>query len=298
METPSRPSVFRRRSFIVTSIAVPVLMAAAYEFGSLSVQVSVVGTLVGIVAGFLLSFLQEIEKTTSGLQISLSRLGALLPVSASPRLRLAFGHIVESLSFVATSPNHLFHDLACERVSDLGRDFRGLSRMQLDYVGTEAWRNAYADLLRRADLETYHSVAWLRMPDYWQDRPGEQSLQLNLDLVEQGVEIHRIVILRPSTCQENGQLVRPLYEWLQRQHDGGIRLQVVQEQALQREADLLADFGLYGEDAVGVLEVNPQSTTLRFKLSFNPDDLDTYRDRWERLRLYAQDWHPGQSGQS
>ena len=61
----------------------------------------------------------------------------------------------------------------------------------------------------------------------------------------------------------------------------------MRESELAGEPDLLADFGLYGDRATGIQELDEQSRTQRFVLRFDPRDLKLARDRWERLSLYA-----------
>ena len=71
------------------------------------------------------------------------------------------------------------------------------------------------------------------------------------------------------------------------QHDHGIWVLLVRESDIASEPDLLADFGIYGERATGVQELDDQSRTLRFILYFGPQNVRLARDRWTRLLLYA-----------
>ncbi len=69
----------------------------------------------------------------------------------------------------------------------------------LAFEGTESWRIIYEALLRGRHVFLYRSVAWAIRDQYWQDEPGKQSTQLNLQLVdEQTLNIERIVILNDS----------------------------------------------------------------------------------------------------
>jgi hypothetical protein len=57
---------------------------------------------------------------------------------------------------------------------------------------------------------------------------------------------------------------------------------------LVAEPDLMCDFGLYGNRACGLLELDGQCQTVRFTLDFSSQSLETYRERWRRLLLFSQ----------
>jgi hypothetical protein len=78
--------------------------------------------------------------------------------------------------------------------------------------------------------------------------------------------------------------IRP---WIEQQHDHGVWVSLVRESDVVCEPDLLVDFGIYGERAIGIQELDEQSRTMRFILHFDSQDLKLARDRWERLALYA-----------
>ena len=50
---------------------------------------------------------------------------------------------------------------------------------------------------------------------------------------------------------------------------------------------LLCDFGIYDNRATGVQELDEQSRTVRFQLSFVVSSVRLAQDRWTRLLLYA-----------
>ena len=120
-------------------------------------------------------------------------------------------------------------------------------------------------------MASYQSVAWVKTRDYWQDRPGRQSMRLNYDLVRRGLRIERIVILRGDLWPEGEPLPSP-----RRSVPGstsstttasGSRWSASRRSS--REPDLLADFGIYGDRAIGIQELDEQSRTLRFILHFD-----------------------------
>ena len=61
----------------------------------------------------------------------------------------------------------------------------------------------------------------------------------------------------------------------------------MRESQIATEADLLVDFGIYGDRAVGIQELDEQSRTIRFVLDFDRQSLNLACDRWDRIALYA-----------
>jgi hypothetical protein len=152
----------------------------------------------------------------------------------------------------------------------------------------DSWRTVYEWLPRSPDLREYQSVAWVRTPDYWQDLPGRQSLRANFEAAHRGVLVERIVILRDDLWPEGqalpGAAVLP---WVEEQHNHGLWVLVVHESEVAGEPDLPADFGVYGDRAVGVQEFDGRSRTLRFTLTFDAQAVRLAKGRWRRLALYA-----------
>jgi hypothetical protein len=62
---------------------------------------------------------------------------------------------------------------------------------------------------------------------------------------------------------------------------------LVRESEIGGEADLLCDFGIYGDRATGIQELDELSRTLRFMLLFDKQSIKLAQDRWARLSLYA-----------
>ena len=48
-----------------------------------------------------------------------------------------------------------------------------------------------------------------------------------------------------------------------------------------------ADFGIYGDDAVGMQVVDFEGKTKCFHMYFGPDRVREAEDRWDRLLLYS-----------
>ena len=53
------------------------------------------------------------------------------------------------------------------------------------------------------------------------------------------------------------------------------------------EPQLLCDFGIYGDRAAGLLELDDQCRTVRFTLDFASRAVQLFEERWRRLLLFA-----------
>jgi len=203
----------------------------------------------------------------------------------------AFG-IFQSLglSLRATSGNQdpIYRELALERFRRLSDEAAAVAAGRIEFIGTEAWRRAYEQLLRSRGLYRYRSVAYARTPNYWQDEPGRQSMSVNYEMTENGLLIERVVIV-PDAFWPVGEMepVEPFAKWLDAQVRNGIWISVVRDSMLVGDPDLLTDFGLYGNRAVGFQQVDDQGRTVRFSLSFDFGELLAAERRWDRLAVYA-----------
>ncbi|MBX3412398.1 MAG: hypothetical protein KF708_06905 [Pirellulales bacterium] len=195
---------------------------------------------------------------------------------------------LNALARLGASRDPLLRDLAALKLAEAGVEIDELGRGRVSFLSTEGWRTAYERLLLSPGLDEYQSVAWLKTADYWQDPPGQRSMAANIQAINQGVSIERIVILGwnlwPPECS------LPIAEtcrWLDDQHYRGITVWLVRESDLVNEPDLLRDFGVYGQRATGEQELDEQSRTVRFVLSFDSADLRLARERFDRLKLFA-----------
>lgn len=159
----------------------------------------------------------------------------------------------------------VFCDLAQLRLASLSAEIETMASGQLVFTGSESWRTAYARILRTPGLNRYLSVAWLRTEDYWRDAPGRRSIQLNYDIVELGLLIERIVILNDFFWAPAALLpAKSVLAWLVDQHKHGISLRLVRESEIEGETELLGDFGIYGDRAVGILDLDDQFLFVEF----------------------------------
>lgn len=212
------------------------------------------------------------------------------PQSAAnhPFLQVVANKLTRLLAEFASQSDEILQQAAVAKLAAVQEDVRHLAQGQLVFSATEAWRATYEQLLHDPDLHRYQSVAWLRNEDYWQDVPGRQSMQLNFDLLQQGVPIERILILCDFFWPFGAE--RPaadICDWIDEQYFRGMWIGLVRESALESEPELLCDFGIYGNRATGLLELDEQCRTTRFTFDFSPEALRLAEERWKRLALYA-----------
>ncbi len=186
--------------------------------------------------------------------------------------------------------NVVFRELALQSLDEIVKCCSSLGKGLIVFSETETWRIAYERLLRETTVFNYRSVALVRHPQYWQDAAGIGSMQLNFLLVDQKiVSIERIVVIADELWPQTQDLpVEELRQWIHEQSVHGIWIRLVRLSDLRNESDLIRDFGIYGQLAVGMQELAEDNlTTLRFTLTF---DMQTIRDaeqQWEKLSVYA-----------
>ena len=244
-----------------------------------------VGTALGIIVALLLHLRVRHSKSLAAFE----ELRVPLSLASVPKLQHLHAQFGRSIVRIAGRLDPAFRNLATERLERIARDLEGLAGGVITFQTTETWRVAYESLLRSPGLYTYRSVSWVRSPDYWQDEPGRKSLALNYELHDEGrLRVERIVILSEELWPPEDRFPRDdLLHWIDEQHRHAIWICLVRESALAGEPDLPADFGLYGNRAVGLHELNDSAKTVRFSLSFDEGDMQAAEDRWQRLRVYA-----------
>jgi hypothetical protein len=198
--------------------------------------------------------------------------------------------LLQSLGFalrdVSANLDPIYRELALDRVRQLSQEATAVGRGIVTFHGTEAWRSAYEKLLRSRGLYRYRSVAYIHTPAYWQDEPGRQSMRVNYEMVSAGLMIERITVIADELWPVSERLpIDPIGSWLDEQARCGVQLRLVR--ASRVDDDLRTDFGLYGNRAVGRQELDDQSHTTRFTLSFDFAELLAAESRWERLEIYA-----------
>jgi hypothetical protein len=189
---------------------------------------------------------------------------------------------------IASHTDEVFREAAVAKLVAIQEEVRCLAQGRLVFEATEAWRTVYEQLLSRPEVRRYRSVAWLRNEDYWRDAPGRRSMQLNYDLLQQGVYIERILILSDFFWPLAAALpAADICRWIEEQYVHGIWIGLVRESDIETEPSLLSDMGIYGNRATGLLELDAQCRTVRFTFDFSPESVLLAEERWKRLSLYA-----------
>jgi hypothetical protein len=263
-------------------------MAVAGIFGSIEIQVGMLGALISILAGLISSFLEQAETREERQLALLRQLSIPVTLAADADLYAQYAGYGDALSKLAMQEDPILREIGLLQAASVHQDISFLAEGSVVFSGTESWRTVYEKLLRSDGIHEYQSIAWVRTKDYWQDQPGKQSLTLNFEAVRRGVLIERILILNDELWPSENELpndeIRP---WVESQHNHGLKISLTRESELAGETDLVVDMGLYGTRAVGYQELDERCRTIRFTLSFNSNHISLARNQWQRLRLFA-----------
>ncbi len=214
---------------------------------------------------------------------------ALLALASEKELSDVHEQLVEALCNVAERKDDIYCSLAKQQLQSIVDDSVALGDGRIEFQSTESWRLVYEQLLRSPGLHLYRSVAHVETPHYWQDGPGQQSTQLNLELQDAGtLSVERTVIIADHLWTEDSTFpCDPIHSWVDEQHRHGIWLRLLRESSVQSEPELLSDYGIYGNRAVGMQRLDVSGRTVRFVLSFDFEDVQRAEKSWERLAVYA-----------
>lgn len=159
--------------------------------------------------------------------------------------------LLEQLSQQSSFWHSEFIRQAAFRLAAMVRQVAELSEETLTFEGTEAWRTVYERVLATCQTERYLSVALIRTDDYWQDLPGQMSIEFNFRLIEQGFSVERTFIIDPFFWPPAAQTPsKNILSWISAQHERGVTARLVRLSDIEDEPDLIIDFGIYGDDAV------------------------------------------------
>jgi hypothetical protein len=261
------------------------LMILAAALDAPKVQLAVLGCFISIVAGLLLSRRGQQERAPCRAETA-EGLAVPLALASDPELFRFLQTIRDGLNGLANQSDGLLRTAVLEKLAAVNVQIESLSAGAVAFTGAEPWRMVYDALLANPQLKEYRAIAWVRSKDYWQDGPAQQSMRANFEAAHRGVLIERVIIL-PETLWPVGEHfpteeIRP---WIEEQHNHGLWVIVVRERDLAAEPDLLADFGLYDERAVGTQDCDERSRTVRFALDFGPAAIRLALDRWRRLSV-------------
>jgi hypothetical protein len=285
---PPRRSVLFSFRFLGTALVGSLTAALVSAFAPLPAQVAVLGALVSILGGLFVSYLAQEEGRDRRRTEAIERLAVPLALAPEEDLYPHYLAYCRALTDLAAQTDPVLREIAALKLASVNTQIGLIAAGTVVFAGTETWRAVYEQLLAGVTLREYRSVAWVRSADYWQDAPGRQSIRANFEAAHRGVLIERIVVLPDALWPDDRALpagaIRP---WIQEQHDHGLHLVLVRESAVAGEPDLLADFGIYGDRAVGTLETDERSRPIRFTLTFDPQAVRLADDRWRRLSIFG-----------
>lgn len=262
---------------------VVILLVAAYSPPSVQWLILAAATLV------LLLRVMAVSHSFAVLVEEAELLRLPLVIAKDPQLLDVSRRMAGSLEDIVHQFDPICRTMALTRIEQIERELRQISQGRFVFTGTETWRLPYEQLLRSQGLYRYRSVAFVKTANYWQDEPGRQSTQINCEVAKSGAaKIERIVILADSLWPSQERFpIQPILAWLEEQQRAGIQLKLVRQSAVESEPDLVADYGIYGNRAVGYQEVDERGRTVQFTLNFDISELLAAEARWERLTIFA-----------
>lgn len=189
---------------------------------------------------------------------------------------------------MADQTDSILRQFVMLKLANLGEQLQMLADGTIVFSDAQAWQTIYDQFLRSPDITKHWSVAWVRSADYWQDEAGQQNIAANFAAVRRGMMIHRLVIIADQLWPKSAHLPNePIRQWAEDQHNQGMWLGLIRESTVVHESDLLADIGIYSDRAVGIQELDEQSHTRRFVLSFDAVKVQAAMARWNRLKPFA-----------
>ena len=283
MRAITRFSFFRWRQRLLWSALIACALIVPI-FGSLYIATVYVAVVATLLAAAMLILWTRLERLLTADELP----SVTLAVAGDAAAFGLFQSLGKALRATIANQDPIYRELALERFRRLNDEAVAVAAGRIEFIGTEAWRTAYEQLLRSRGLYRYRSVAFARTPNYWQDEPGRQSMRVNFEMIKNGLLIERVLIV-PDAFWPAGEQepIEPFGRWLDQQVRGGVWISVVRDSLLEGDPDLLTDFGLYGNRAVGFQQVDDHGRTVRFSLSFDFAELLAAERRWDRLAVYA-----------
>ena len=283
-----RRSALLSFKFVGTALVGSLTMGLVSAFASPQAQVATLGAFVSILAGLFLAYMEQDEQREARRTELFEKLRVPIELAPEGELFEMYGAISEALAGLSLQEDPTLRRFALMKLSSIAGQVQSLAQGTVVFSNTESWRVVYEEILQSPGLTAYHSVAWVKTADYWHDRPGRQSMRLNFEMVKRGLRIERVIILRDTLWPRGQELPsEDILPWIREQHDWGLWVSLVRESEISAEPDLLCDFGIYDNRAAGTQELDDRSRTLRFILRFDPASVAQARERWARLRLYA-----------
>ncbi len=276
---------FELRKHAPLTVGLLALAGVAWWTGSLSLQLAFATLLLIVLIALVVQLYQELFAVPA----QPAPLETLLQLAQDREISALHADLAEALKRISAKPDPIFRRLALQSLQNMVDQSHRLAADTIEFSSTESWRVVYEELLKSPGLHLYRSVAYIETAHYWQDGPGQQSTQLNLQLHDAGtVNIERIAIIADFLWAKSDRFpVEPIQTWLDQQYRHGIWLRLVRESQLAGESDLLSDFGIYGSRAVGMQLADAAGRTVRFELSFDFERVKRAEDIWKRLQVFS-----------
>jgi hypothetical protein len=241
--------------FWVTIIIGGLVLGFAFTFADLRMQLAAVGVYVTLLLGLVVAVLIRAVSVDVTMREN-QEIGQR--IAQNPSVRKFYDETIEPLCRAFEIKDNVFGSLIEEKLTDFQHELSTeLSTGKVSFPA-EAFRVTYTTILSQPDVKEYKSVAWIKSEDYWQDQAGKSSLRFNFDLLQKGVDIERIFIVRDDVWDS-----AKIKNWIRQQRDYGvkingeqkenrIRIAVTSESRIPVKENLLEDFGIYGNRAVGI----------------------------------------------
>ena len=288
-EAPSAVQSFEPRHVWILALVIAIgLFLMAIESSALPTGTLALLAAIAVPTVLVVSHLKADRQRHRELTAMLNVLPIPFALAPAPGFFQQYVRFADALTKIGRHNDRLFRDLALHQLTTVADEFAMMATGRIVFHATETWRTAYQHILETLRVKTYLSVAWVRTNDYWNDAPGRQSMRFNYELIGRGIRIERVHILSEELWPFDERLpTGGILDWLVEQRGQGIHVSLLRESDLSNELDLLRDFAIYGDRATGTQELDEDSRTVRFVLSFDEPSIQQALDRWERLTLYS-----------
>lgn len=258
--------------FIVASLTL--LIGVVYLITtSTIVLLGLLGTYISIVISLLFVYLEKMNVLEEQSQITTD-------ITMNPLIWEFYEKSIIHLQKVINYDDSVYKDLFMQTLNDFNMEISRIAS-GIFVFRAESWRRPWQQLLSQKDVLFYYSVALVKCEQYWQDKPGKASIELNKEMASR-VDTKRIFIIRDAIWDNQN-----IKKWISDQQNSKITVAVVRKSEIPSEEDLFHDFGIYGNRAVGYQFLDEQCNTTRFELHFDRETYMKTLDMFRKLELYA-----------
>lgn len=187
----------------------------------------------------------------------------------------------DSLEYTGTKKDPFFTDMYQALIRDFSNRLGNAASGCIKFPPGERWRKYWKKIISQRDLGEYRSTSWVKSPEYWRDPAGREGFEFNKTIE---AKTTRVFIIRDKYWDHPD-----VWEMIRDQYDAkNIEIRVVRETILEEnDPDLLLDFGIYGERAVGYQELDDNCRTKSFTFHFDEKKISDTEDIFEGLLVYA-----------